>query len=190
MSPGYARSHAILEEYLDLVHGARPHRPSSISSTRMSSFRDPAKSYGSARSLDSAPYTHVQTPSSGFSSLSPSELTLPSPSSSKYVFSFAHKEHFHRGSPLIHCSPYCVTHPTSTPSPEASRATKRLPCISAQCPKTFSNVSNRNKHMREGCAFREKRGYRCRNSCCTKVLTTKWYRDTHEKERCRFRPDP
>ncbi|KAF5520404.1 hypothetical protein CGCA056_v008642 [Colletotrichum aenigma] len=65
----------------------------------------------------------------------------------------------------------------------------RLPCPTPQCTKTFSSVSNRNKHIREGCAFtREKRQpYQCRNFPCTKQLTTKWYRDTHERERCRFR---
>lgn len=64
---------------------------------------------------------------------------------------------------------------------------KRLRCLSASCQKTFSSVSNRNKHMREGCQHREKSGYRCRNGHCPKVLTTKWYRNTHEAERCRYR---
>ena len=64
---------------------------------------------------------------------------------------------------------------------------KRLRCLSASCQKTFSSVSNRNKHMREGCQHREKTGYRCRNEHCPKVLTTKWYRNTHETERCRYR---
>ncbi|KAK2053000.1 hypothetical protein LY76DRAFT_300587 [Colletotrichum caudatum] len=65
----------------------------------------------------------------------------------------------------------------------------RLACLTPRCAKTFSSVSNRNKHLREGCAFtRERRqGYQCRNGPCAKVLTTKWYRDTHERERCRFR---
>ncbi|SPN98766.1 uncharacterized protein DNG_01807 [Cephalotrichum gorgonifer] len=69
----------------------------------------------------------------------------------------------------------------------AVREPKRLRCLSANCSKTFSSVSNRNKHMREGCQHREKNGYRCRNGPCTKVLTTKWYRNTHEQERCRHK---
>ncbi|KAJ0160918.1 hypothetical protein CTA2_7080 [Colletotrichum tanaceti] len=86
----------------------------------------------------------------------------------------------------------------SVATSSASRSTSRdhrnrgdrLPCSTPQCAKTFSSVSNRNKHLREGCAFtREKRqGFRCRNGPCGRVLTTKWYRDTHERERCRFRP--
>ena len=64
---------------------------------------------------------------------------------------------------------------------------KRMRCLSAGCQKTFSSVSNRNKHMREGCQHREKTGYPCRNGPCGKVLTTKWYRGTHETERCRYR---
>src|SRR5690606_18562151 len=63
----------------------------------------------------------------------------------------------------------------------------RLRCLSANCQKTVSSASNRNKHMREGCQYREKTGYRCRNEHCPKVLTTKWYRNTHEAERCRYR---
>lgn len=72
-------------------------------------------------------------------------------------------------------------------SSDGGRTSERLRCLSDKCHKTFSNVSNRNKHMREGCAFRERRGYRCRNGPCTKTLTTKWYRNTHEQTRCRFR---
>ena len=65
----------------------------------------------------------------------------------------------------------------------------RLVCQSTGCQKTFSSVSNRNKHMREGCQWGggEKAGYRCRVEGCTRVLTTKWYRNRHEVERCRFR---
>lgn len=76
--------------------------------------------------------------------------------------------------------------PVST-SPEVVRSSDRLPCLSSRCLKTFSSISNRNKHMREGCVYREKKGYRCRNGDCTKILTTKWYRNTHEQTRCRFR---
>jgi hypothetical protein len=64
-------------------------------------------------------------------------------------------------------------------------AKTRLAC--PQCQRTFSTVSNRNKHVREGCAHRQKNGYRCRHPNCTKVLTTKWYRNTHEQERCKYR---
>jgi hypothetical protein len=67
-----------------------------------------------------------------------------------------------------------------------SASKPRLAC--PQCQRTFSTVSNRNKHVREGCAHRQKNGYRCRHPHCTKVLTTKWYRNTHEQERCRYRP--
>ena len=69
--------------------------------------------------------------------------------------------------------------------PEAVRVLDSLSCT--KCSKTFSSVSNRNKHMREGCSFREKRGYKCRNDNCTRVLSTRWYRNTHEQTRCRFR---
>ena len=72
-------------------------------------------------------------------------------------------------------------------SSDTGRPALRLRCLSAKCPKTFSSVSNRNKHMREGCPFRDKKGYPCRNESCSKVLTTKWYRNTHEQSRCRFR---
>ncbi|KAH7141359.1 hypothetical protein B0J13DRAFT_556682 [Dactylonectria estremocensis] len=75
---------------------------------------------------------------------------------------------------------------TDFSSPDTARSTKRrVKCLS--CQKTFSSVSNRNKHMREGCAKIERKGYVCRNESCTKVLTTKWYRKTHEQTRCRFR---
>ncbi|KAK7432532.1 hypothetical protein QQZ08_000739 [Neonectria magnoliae] len=75
---------------------------------------------------------------------------------------------------------------TDFSSPDTARSTeRRVKCLS--CHKTFSSVSNRNKHMREGCAKIEKKVYRCRNENCTKVLTTKWYRNTHELTRCRFR---
>lgn len=67
------------------------------------------------------------------------------------------------------------------------RSSQRFRCLHVKCPKSFSSLSNRNKHMREGCAFRDKKGYRCRNDSCTKVLTTKWYRNTHEQTRCRHR---
>lgn len=75
---------------------------------------------------------------------------------------------------------------TDFSSPDTARSTeRRIKCLS--CHKTFSSVSNRNKHMREGCAKIERKGYVCRNESCTKVLTTKWYRKTHEQTRCRFR---
>ncbi|KAI9155211.1 hypothetical protein HJFPF1_07788 [Paramyrothecium foliicola] len=76
---------------------------------------------------------------------------------------------------------------TDPSSPETARSPERLRCLSPRCTKSFSSVSNRNKHMREGCALREKRGYPCRNANCSKVLTTKWYRNTHEQTRCRFK---
>ncbi|KAF7548243.1 hypothetical protein G7Z17_g7181 [Cylindrodendrum hubeiense] len=75
---------------------------------------------------------------------------------------------------------------TDFSSPDTARSTeRRVKCLS--CHKTFSSVSNRNKHMREGCAKIERKGYVCRHESCTKVLTTKWYRKTHEQTRCRFR---
>ncbi|KAF4785181.1 hypothetical protein HER10_EVM0003468 [Colletotrichum scovillei] len=108
------------------------------------------------------------TPSSSFSSLSTLELRRNVSSSS--------------------ISAAGSTTSRSTPRDHRNRS-DRLQCLTPQCTKTFSSVSNRNKHLREGCSFnREKRQrYPCRNESCTRVLTTKWYRDTHEKERCRFR---
>lgn len=76
---------------------------------------------------------------------------------------------------------------SSVPSARNGKFSSRLQCLSLGCPKTFSNVSNRNKHMREGCTVREHKGYKCRNEGCAKVLTTKWYRNTHEQTRCRYR---
>ena len=67
----------------------------------------------------------------------------------------------------------------------SNAARPRLLC--PQCQRSFSTVSNRNKHIREGCAHRQRDGYRCRHPNCTKVLTTKWYRNTHEQERCKYR---
>lgn len=72
-------------------------------------------------------------------------------------------------------------------SPDITRSSERLVCQSPNCLKSFSSISNRNKHMREGCSYREKKGYRCRNGNCNRVLSTKWYRNTHEQTRCRFR---
>ncbi|KAI5458463.1 hypothetical protein BGZ63DRAFT_426855 [Mariannaea sp. PMI_226] len=73
---------------------------------------------------------------------------------------------------------------TDVSSPETARVKeRRVKCDS--CFKTFSSISNRNKHMREGCSKIERSGYKCHN--CNKVLTTKWYRDRHEQTRCRFR---
>lgn len=73
-------------------------------------------------------------------------------------------------------------------SPEPSRKPERQgpgpQC--AKCHKTFSSVSNRNKHNREGCTYRDRKGYKCRNEHCPKVLSTKWYRNDHELRKCRF----
>ncbi|KEY68172.1 hypothetical protein S7711_07261 [Stachybotrys chartarum IBT 7711] len=67
---------------------------------------------------------------------------------------------------------------TDLSSTDTAPSSDRFRCLSHKCPKTFSSVSNRNKHMREGCAFRSKKGYPCRNENCSKILTTKWYRST------------
>ncbi|CAI4212906.1 unnamed protein product [Parascedosporium putredinis] len=76
--------------------------------------------------------------------------------------------------------------PNRDPAADGGRDAKRSRCHS--CQKTFSSISNRNKHMREGCAQRtEKTGYRCRNESCSRILTTKWYRNAHEQDRCRYR---
>ncbi|GKT48954.1 uncharacterized protein ColSpa_09135 [Colletotrichum spaethianum] len=158
---GYARCCALVTAYLKM-HGisARPSRLDPDPAIPFFASQSPA--YGSDACI---------TPSSSFSSLNTLGVRRNVSSSSISMGSAG----------------------ASSSSRPASREHRgrgdRMPCLTPQCTKTFSSVSNRNKHLREGCAFtREKRqGYQCRNGPCARVLTTKWYRDTHEKERCRFR---
>ncbi|KAM0438976.1 hypothetical protein ACHAPT_001737 [Fusarium lateritium] len=73
-------------------------------------------------------------------------------------------------------------------TPLATTAKKKPNC--PQCEKTFSSVSNRNKHLREGCRFREKSRYPCSYQVlgCTKSLSSFWYQQQHEKDRCKYNP--
>lgn len=59
-----------------------------------------------------------------------------------------------------------------------------------QCEKKFSSVSNRNKHIREGCRFGEKSTYPCSYQAlgCTKSLSSYWYQQRHEEDRCKYNP--
>jgi hypothetical protein len=73
--------------------------------------------------------------------------------------------------------------------PTITTTTKRKPSC-PQCEKTFSSVSNRNKHIREGCRFGEKSTYPCSYQTlgCTKSLSSYWYRQRHEEDRCKYNP--
>ncbi|OHE90501.1 hypothetical protein CORC01_14205 [Colletotrichum orchidophilum] len=159
---GYSRCYALIAEYLRM-HGISIQPSLSAGQLSIPSLAAQSPAHGSEV---------CTTPSSSFSSLSTLGLRRDVSSSSISSIGSA------AGSATSR----------STPRDHRNRG-DRLPCLTPQCTKTFSSVSNRNKHLREGCAFnREKRqGYPCRNTSCSKVLTTKWYRDTHEKERCRFR---
>ncbi|WQF89789.1 Putative ankyrin repeat-containing domain superfamily [Colletotrichum destructivum] len=160
--PGHARCCTLVMAYLE-THGI------SVRSSHVNagSARQPFASQSSPYASDA-----LITPSSSFSSLSTLGARRNLSSSS------------------ISSMGSVATSPASrSTSREHRNRGDRLPCLTPQCAKTFSSVSNRNKHLREGCNFtREKRqGFRCRNGSCGRVLTTKWYRDTHERERCRFR---
>ncbi|RSM19040.1 hypothetical protein CDV31_002171 [Fusarium ambrosium] len=88
----------------------------------------------------------------------------------------------HLESPLpVSDSPAATTPPTTTIKKKAS-------C--PQCEKTFSSVSNRNKHIREGCRLGEKSTYPCRYQAlgCTKSLSSYWYQRRHEADRCKYNP--
>ncbi|KAI8656780.1 C2H2-type domain-containing protein [Fusarium sp. Ph1] len=90
----------------------------------------------------------------------------------------------HLESPLpVSDSSAAMTPPTTTTT------TKRKPSC-PQCEKTFSSVSNRNKHIREGCRFGEKSTYPCSYQTlgCTKSLSSYWYRQRHEEDRCKYNP--
>ncbi|GKT66799.1 ankyrin repeat protein [Colletotrichum tofieldiae] len=162
MPAGYARCCALVAAYLEM-HGIPIRSSHADANSATSFFTSQSPAYGSDACM---------TPSSSFSSLN--TLGVRRNVSSSSISSMGSAG-------------------ASSSSRPASRDHRtrgdRLPCLAAQCTKTFSSVSNRNKHLREGCAFtREKRqGYQCRNGPCARVLTTKWYRDTHEKDRCRFR---
>ncbi|TIC90064.1 hypothetical protein CH35J_011958 [Colletotrichum higginsianum] len=160
--PGYARCCALVMAYLE-IYGI----PVRTSPVDPGSARQPSASQSSPYASDA-----LITPSSSFSSLSTLGARRNLSSSS------------------ISSMGSVATSPASrSTSREHRNRGDRLPCLTPQCAKMFSSVSNRNKHLREGCAFtREKRqGFQCRNGPCGRVLTTKWYRDTHERERCRFR---
>ncbi|KAK2017750.1 hypothetical protein LZ32DRAFT_417234 [Colletotrichum eremochloae] len=166
---GYARCCALLAAYLTM-HGVSIRSRHDVTNVTMPSLTPQSPTYGSNACI---------TPSSSFSSLntlgvcrngSSSSISSTENASAGWASSgTALRDQHHR----------------------QQQRGERLPCLTPRCAKTFSSVSNRNKHLREGCAFtRERRqGYQCRNGPCAKVLTTKWYRDTHERERCRFRRD-
>ncbi|KAK1654969.1 hypothetical protein BDP81DRAFT_416985 [Colletotrichum phormii] len=159
---GYFRCCALITEYL-VMHGISVQLSQAAGQLSVPPFTVQSPAPGSDACI---------TPSSSFSSLS--TLGFRRNISSSSISSIG--------------SAAGSTTSRSTPRDHRNRG-DRLQCLTPQCTKTFSSVSNRNKHLREGCSFnREKRQrYPCRNESCTKVLTTKWYRDTHEKERCRFR---
>ncbi|KAK1990508.1 hypothetical protein LX36DRAFT_403725 [Colletotrichum falcatum] len=163
---GYARCCALLAAYL-AMHGISIRPPDGEAGMAMPSFTPQSPAYGSDACI---------TPSSSFSSLNAlgvrrngSSSSISSTASASSRPASGVQQHQHRQQQRV----------------------ERLACLAPGCAKTFSSVSNRNKHLREGCAVtRERRqGYQCRNVPCAKVLTTKWYRDTHERERCRFRRD-
>jgi hypothetical protein len=163
--PGYSRSCALVEQALGFAANADEDQAVTQKTGGIDLHVSRMKSY--IRQKNSAP-TFVSTPSttSTTSIRSTARTSVSSPSASSFV---------------------STDYTTDADSTAATGSARRLRCLSIQCPKTFSSVSNRNKHVREGCGFRDKKGYQCRNNGCKKVLTTKWYRNTHEEERCRFR---
>ncbi|KAF6830658.1 ankyrin repeat protein [Colletotrichum plurivorum] len=163
-SPGFARSCILLTEYL-AMHGVSTRTEETIIPAPITPVVPPSPAYGPNTGL---------TPASSFSSLS--TLGMRRNVSSSSVSSIG--------------SNTAAPTPSRPPSRDQHQPRGgRLTCPVPQCTKMFSSVSNRNKHVREGCAYnREKRqGYPCRNAPCPKIVTTSWYRDTHERERCRFR---
>ncbi|KAK1975549.1 hypothetical protein LZ30DRAFT_349864 [Colletotrichum cereale] len=162
---GYTRCCALLAAYL-ATHGISIRPPLEDADVAVPLFTSQSPAYGSDACITpSSSFSSVNTPGMrrNVSSSSISTETAGAALSSSLLASRDQHRHQQRG--------------------------ERLPCLTPRCAKTFSSVSNRNKHLREGCAFtRERRqGHQCRNGPCAKVLTTKWYRDTHERERCRFR---
>ncbi|KAF4459002.1 ankyrin repeat [Fusarium albosuccineum] len=79
---------------------------------------------------------------------------------------------------------------TATPKSPAAATAKEKPTCS-KCGKAFSSISNRNKHLKEGCKFRQKVKHPCgfRHLGCTQELSTVWYRERHEQDRCPYNPD-
>ncbi|KAK2039316.1 hypothetical protein LZ31DRAFT_86860 [Colletotrichum somersetense] len=170
---GYARCCTLLAAYL-AMHGVSVSRHrDDDANVAMQSFTPVSPGYGSDACITpSSSFSSLNTlgvrRNESFSSISSAENAgATSSASSRQTLRDQQQHHHHR----------------------QQQRGDRLPCLTPRCAKTFSSVSNRNKHLREGCAFtRERRqGYQCRNGPCAKVLTTKWYRDTHERERCRFR---
>ncbi|KAL2670758.1 hypothetical protein Neosp_014560 [[Neocosmospora] mangrovei] len=78
----------------------------------------------------------------------------------------------------------------TTPSPTTTTTTIKKKPSCPQCEKKFSSVSNRNKHIREGCRLGEKSTYPCSYQTlgCTKSLSSYWYRQRHEEDRCKYNP--
>ena len=68
----------------------------------------------------------------------------------------------------------------STPSPKQTKRAENLRC--RRCNKKFSNVGNRNRHVRSDCDQRVQ--FPCRNPGCKMVATRKAYRDKHEESYC------
>ncbi|KAH7309503.1 hypothetical protein B0I35DRAFT_82693 [Stachybotrys elegans] len=193
MPPGYARSCAVVKDFLEFKppHTSSPYAttdatvPFSVPSTSLL----PLMKASSQQARKQATQQQLLAPS-----LSASQRSSGISTSPRYVRpSYQPVATYHKDkSKLTRALPYArsgssflSTDLSSTDTAARSRSSVR--CLSHRCPKSFSSVSNRNKHMREGCAFRDKKGYPCRNNLCTKVLTTKWYRKTHEQTRCRFR---
>lgn len=194
---GYKRSCAVLEDFIDSVGGkrggargapplrravARPRHKAAVAFYNVGAVRGEPGAQGE----DAGPRVGRL------------RVSLPLPLPSFSLPTFILRRHrpftphiFHRRL-TTHSPPQTShslgPHPAPFPPPPP-----RLRCQYAGCAKTFSSVSNRNKHMREGCqrggggAGERRAGYRCRREGCARVLTTKWYRNTHEAERCRFR---
>ncbi|RSL94819.1 hypothetical protein CEP52_012431 [Fusarium oligoseptatum] len=84
--------------------------------------------------------------------------------------------------------PLPVSDSPAATTPRTTTIKKKASC--PQCEKTFSSVSNRNKHIREGCRLGEKSTYPCRYQAlgCTKSLSSYWYQRRHEADRCKYNP--
>ena len=64
----------------------------------------------------------------------------------------------------------------------SSGASPRKQC--SKCLKTFSTISNLNKHKKTDCKLGKMMRYTCRNMGCRLEFTRESYRAVHEKERC------
>ncbi|KAH9214678.1 hypothetical protein DL95DRAFT_446400 [Leptodontidium sp. 2 PMI_412] len=85
---------------------------------------------------------------------------------------------------LIPSPPYTNTQYSASPQNSSrNNGAERLQC--RRCCKKFSNVGNRNRHVRYDCEQRMQ--FPCRNPGCSMQSTRKAYRDKHEFLTCPYR---